>query len=97
MKNQEIKLLNGEVVQLTMNFAKILKMKQDNPTLYNELQDILKGNMDPIFSPVKVLYCGYLCTNDAKYTEEQFMELLPFDLQLVNEMSAKLIQASKQK
>ena len=98
MKNQQIELVNGEVVQLTMNFAKILKIKQDNPNLYNELQEILKGNIDPVFSPVKVLYTSYLCANnEPKYTEEQFIELVPFDLQMVNEVSARLIQATKQK
>lgn len=96
MKNQQIELVNGEVVQLTMNFAKILKIKQDNPNLYNELQEILKGNIDPVLSPIKVLYVSYLCANDTiKYSEEQFIELVPFDLQMINEISARLIQATK--
>lgn len=98
MKNQKIELMNGETIKLTMNFAKIMKIKQNNPDLYNELQAIFRGDVDPVLSPLKVLYVSYLCANDTvKYSEQQFMELVPFDLQMVNEMSARLLQGNKQK
>ena len=102
MKNtyQEFELANGEKVKLTMNFARLLKVKNDNPKLYDDLMRILQyKEFDPVFDSIRVLYIGYLCaqlgSGKEVYTEEEFIELVPFDLEKINILAGKLIQGGK--
>ena len=101
MKNtyQELKLTNGETVKLTLNFARLLAVKNKRPKLYEDLMRILQyKDFDIVFDSLKVLYVGYLCArvnDDEVMTEEEFMELVPFDLEKINILAGKLIQGGK--
>lgn len=103
MKNtyQELELNNGEVVKLTLNFARLLKIKNDNKKLYTRLMEVLQAeNIDVLFDSLVVLYVGYLCANLDKeevLSEEDFMDLVPFDLELLNVLAGKLISSDKKK
>ena len=101
MKNtyQELKLTNGETVKLSLNFARLLAVKNKRPKLYEDLMRILQyKDFDIVFDSLKVLYVGYLCArvnDDEAMTEEEFMELVPFDLEKINILAGKLIQGGK--
>ena len=101
MKNtyQELKLTNGETVKLSLNFARLLAVKNKRPKLYEDLMRILQyKDFDIVFDSLKVLYVGYLCARvnvDEAMTEEEFMELVPFDLEKINILAGKLIQGGK--
>ena len=101
MKNtyQELELSNGKVVKLTLNFARLLAVKNKDVKLYNELMRIMQyKDFDPIMDSLKVLYVGYLCANignEEEMSEEEFMELVPFNLEKVNLLAGKLVQGGK--
>ena len=104
MKNtyQELTLTNGEVVKLTLNFARLLKLKNDRKDLYERLMKILQSkDFDIIFDSMTVLYVGYLCANvehlqdEQILSEEEFMELVEFDLGEIIIVAGNLIQSKK--
>ena len=101
MKNtyQELELENGTTVKLTLNFARLLKLKSDNPGLYDRFMKVLQSkNFDIVFDSLTVLYTGYLCANiteESVLSEEEFIELVPFDLELINVAAGNLIQSKK--
>ena len=99
MKNtyQELELTNGEVVKLTLNFAKLLSIKNNREDLYTRFMTILNGkDVDIIIDSLTVLYVGYLCANSGQVlSEEEFMGLVPFDLELINVMAGNLIMSKK--
>lgn len=102
MKNtyQELELVNGEIIKLTLNFGRLLQIKNSKPKLYEDLMRILQyKDFDIVFDSLKVLYVGYLCSqvgsDKETYTEEEFMELVPFDLEKINILAGKLVQGGK--
>ena len=103
MKNtyQELELENGEIVKLTLNFARLLKVKNDQPKIYDRFMKVLQNkDFDIVFDSLTVLYTGYLCANmnnESMLSEDEFMELVPFDLEVINVVAGKLIQSSKKK
>jgi predicted HAD superfamily hydrolase len=103
MKNtyQELELENGEIVKLTLNFARLLKIKSEQPKIYDRFMKVLQNkDFDIVFDSLTVLYTGYLCANmnnESVLSEEEFMELVPFDLEVINVIAGKLIQSSKKK
>lgn len=101
MKNtyQELELENGQIVKLTLNFARLLKLKNEQPKLYDRFMKVLQNkNFDIVFDSLTVLYTGYLCanmSNESVLSEEEFMELVPFDLEVINVVAGQLIQSKK--
>ena len=97
---QKLELNNGEVVELTLTFARLLKVKNHNNKLYADFMDALKNkDFDIIFDSAKVLYVAYLCgLNDNMkdaLSEEEFLEELPMDFTLINTIVAELINPKK--
>ena len=101
MKNtyQELELVDGQIVKMTLNFARLLKIKNDQPNIYDRFMDVLqKKDFDLISDSLAVLYAGYLCANidnESVMTEDEFVELIPFDLELINVKAGQLIQGKK--
>lgn len=101
MKNtvQKLELNSGEVVELTLTFAKLLKVKNHNKKLYEDFMNALKNkDFDPLLDSAKVLYVAYLCgLNDLKdaLSENDFLEELPMDLTVINQIVAELINPKK--
>lgn len=102
MKNtvQKLELNNGQEVELTLTFARLLKVKNHNKKLYEQFMNALKNkDFDIIFDSAKILYVAYLCgLNDnmkEALSEEDFLEELPMDFALVNTLAAELIQPKK--
>lgn len=101
MKNtyQELELENGEVVQLTLNFARLLIIKNGQPKLYDRFMKVLQNkNFDIVFDSLTVLYTAYLCANtneESVLSEEEFISMVPFDLEVINVTAGQLIQNKK--
>ena len=101
MKNtyQELELIDGTKVKLTLNFARLLRIKNRDPKFYDDLMRILQyKDFDVIFDTIRVLYAGYLCAkgeNDEVLTEEQFMELVPFNHENNDRLAGKIIRGGK--
>lgn len=101
MKNtyQELELMNGESIKMTLNFARLLKIKADQPQIYDRFMKVLQNKeFDIVFDSLTVLYTGYLCANignESILSEEEFVELIPFDLELINTKAGQLIQSKK--
>lgn len=101
MKNtyQELELENGETVKLTLNFARLLKIKNDQPKLYDKFMKVLQNKeFDIVFDSLTVLYTGYLCANinnESILSEDEFYENIPFDLEVINVVAGQLVQGKK--
>ena len=101
MKNtyQELELIDGQIVKMTLNFARLLKIKNDQPNIYDKFMDVLqKKDFDVISDSLVVLYAGYLCANidnESVLSEDEFVELIPFDLELINVKAGQLVQGKK--
>lgn len=102
MKNtiQTLELNNGEVIELTLTFARLLKVKNHNKKLYSDFMDSLKNkDFDIFFDSAKILYVAYLCglndnMNEA-LSENDFLEELPLNLEVINKTVADLINPKK--
>ena len=96
---QELELTNGKVVKLTLNFARLLKIKTENIQTYEDFMRIIQGkDFDPLLDALKVIYVGYLCANidnDEILEENEFYELVPFDIEEINIKAGLLIQSKK--
>lgn len=103
MKNtyQELELQDGSVVKLTLNFARLLQIKNERKDLYARLMKVLQAeNFDVLFDSLTILYVGYLCANlnnNEILSEEEFMELVPFDLESLNILAGQLVSSNKKK
>lgn len=103
MKSTMIKLelADGSEIELTLNFARLLKVKNSNKSLYEDFMRALKRDkdFDIIFDSIKILYVAYLCANSNDLTntmtEEEFCEKLPMDMAKINTVVAELIQPKK--
>ena len=59
---KKLQLNSGEEVELTLTFARLLKVKNHNKKLYEDFMGALKNkDFDIIFDSAKVLYVAYLC------------------------------------
>lgn len=98
----ELELMDGSKIKLTLNFARLLKVKNYNKKLYEEYMHALKNqDFDVIFDSLKVIYVAYLCANSDKLgneelmSEEELMEVAPMDIATINNLVADLIQPKK--
>ncbi len=101
MKNTyiELELEDGQIVKLTLNFARLLKIKTEQPKMYERFMNVLQNSeFDIVFDSLTVLYTGYLCANignESVLSEEEFTALVPFDLELINVKAGQLVQSKK--
>ena len=96
---QELELIDGQTIKMTLNFARLLKIKNDQPQIYDRFMKVLSNKeFDIISDSLTVLYVGYLCAsigNESILSEDDFTELIPFDLELINTKAGQLIQGKK--
>lgn len=94
---QKLQLTNGEVIKMTLSFARLLKLKNERKDVYARLMHVLQGQeFDPLLDSILVLYVGYLCANDSEVLSEgEFIELVPFNMELVNTIATSLISSKK--
>ena len=88
----KLELANGNEIELTLNFARLLKVKNNNKKIYEEFMRALKQDkdFDVIFDSIKILYVAYLCANsndlDNVMNEEEFCEVLPMDMAKIGQL-----------
>ena len=99
MINNEVnlKLTNGELVNLCLNFKSLLKVKNNYPDIYDSFNKVvLYGTQKDtyFFELLSVIYAGYLCANienKDRYTFEEFRDLIPLNMKLISDVQATLL------
>ncbi len=85
MKNSfiEFELNNEETVNLTLTFRKLNILKSVNNELYQKFNKIFYGRSEDVMDMITLIYVAYWCANFEKddiYKEQDFIELVPFDM-----------------
>lgn len=82
---EHITLNNEEVVPLTLNFKKMLWLKANGyKNAVDAAMNAINGKSLDFLEMPFVLWAAYLCAVDKpEYTEDEFIELLPWDLEEV--------------
>lgn len=96
----EFDLNNGEKVNLTLTFGKLNVLKSLNNELYTRFNSVLYGKSEDMMDLVAIVYVAYWCANysmsgDKLYTEQEFIELVPFDMNKLKEVFTSLTQPKK--
>ena len=100
MKNTliDFQLTNEEVVKLTLTFGKLNLLKSVNNALYSKYNSIMYGKSEDILDMVTVVYVAYWCANfgkDDMYKEDEFIDLVPFDMVEIKRAFTALTQPKK--
>lgn len=88
-----LELNDGTPVNLTLNFKKLLWLRgTGHEKEVNEAMRLLSMGKDfDILMIPNFIWVSYLCANDTPaYTEEEFFELLPWDLTQLSNIIAAL-------
>lgn len=101
---KELQLQNGEVIQLTLNFRRLLQLKNKRKKLYERYNLIYNKTIkDNTFDTITILYVAYLCANideidnDKVMSEDEFMEEIPQSFVLINNIVTELTQPKSKK
>lgn len=94
-------LENNEEVELSLSFKRLAYLKKVQNSLYQKYNAIMtnqKKELDILDMPF-VLYIAYWCANykinENIYSEEEFIELIPFDLKMIKRLFTKLTSSKK--
>ncbi len=93
-----LELVNGDTVELTLNFKKLLNVRNKKKDLYKRYNKIIMEGMTDAFDVITILYTAYLCgldNIDEGMTEEMFMESVPQYVYELNEVAEKLVKPKK--
>ncbi len=94
-------LLNGEEVDLTLNFAALYKLKAKMPKVYYKYQETQKKKKEKLedLDTCYILYVAYCCTHleQAVMSFEKFLEVIPYDRPTIAEIISTLLFPSKKK
>ena len=99
-KIEKLELLDGSIVDLTLNFKKLLWLRANNyhKEVAVAMEAINKKNLDFLEMPY-LFYAAYLCalptTEKPAYTQDEFIGLMPFNMEHVTEFFASLIEEKK--
>lgn len=80
---QEIELINGDKVKLTLNFRRLLNVRNKRKDLYTRYNKIMMDGPKDVFHNITILYVAYLCAIDdpddfdVAMDEGTFMDNLP--------------------
>ncbi len=84
---------NGEIIQLTLTFARLYKLRQRRKKEYEKYSEIAVEGIKDELDVVTYLYTAYLCANidnlDKCMTEEEFLYKMPS-----SHMNATLLMAA---
>lgn len=98
---KEFKLTNNEVVKLTLTFGKLNVLKGYDNNLYTRFNKILSGKSEDILDLTTIIYVAYWCYNfsiekkNEMYKEQDFLELVPFDMNEIKRTFNALTQPKK--
>lgn len=80
---EEMEMANGEKVKLTLNFRRLLNVRNKRKDLYQRYNKIMMDGPKDLFHNITILYVAYLCAFDdpedidVAMDEGTFMEILP--------------------
>jgi hypothetical protein len=99
-KYETLKLRNDDEVKLTLNFARMLWLRSNGyDKEVNMAMRVINGeNVDFLEVPI-YLYAAYLCAlksdETPAYTQEEFLELCPWDMEIIAHVFARLTTEKK--
>jgi hypothetical protein len=96
----KLELLDGKTVELTLNFKMLLYLRANGyDAEVSTAMKAINGNKLDFLEMPAVFYAAYLCAlpmgEKPAYTNEEFVGLVPFDMQKVGEVFAFLISEKK--
>lgn len=82
-KIENLELTNGEKVGLTFNYGRMLYLRNNGyEKEINMAMAVINTEKVDLLEMPYYFYAAYLCANkDIKYTQDEFLELMPWDLQ----------------
>lgn len=99
-KIETLELLDGNTVELTLNFKKLLWLRAHNyqKEVAVAMEAINRKELDFLEMPY-LFYAAYLCalptTETPAYTQDEFIGNMPFNMGRVSEVFASLIEEKK--
>lgn len=94
---QELMLLNGETVEVSIGFSQLARVQKDNKSdveLTGKI--IMNGLKNPLDELPRFMWVAYACANpEPEYTKNEFIELLPFDVGQLIITANQLTEAKK--
>lgn len=105
MKNTflDYELEDGSKIQLTLNFTRLLQLRNKRKSMYDKYTNALAGKGDIFENSLITLYVAYLCANIEKIDNnevmsyEKFIEAVPQDVVITNTTVDLLINPKKKK
>lgn len=101
-KVEKIELINGDTVELTFNFARLLYLRANGyEKEVNDAMNYINNGIKDVLDIPDVLYAAYLCaTKEPAYDRDEFVSLIPFNIDEVvvafnNLISKKKVDISK--
>lgn len=97
-KMTEIELNDGEKINLTLNFSKLLEVRNKRKEVYKRYNEIVMDGVKDSFDSADVLYTAYLCALDNPekgMSREAFLEKLPPYPAYINNIMFELMQPKK--
>lgn len=97
----DFELEDGSEIQLTLNFTRLLQLKNKRKEIYGKYTSALGGKGDVFENSLITLYVAYLCANienlddDKLMTYTTFIKAIPQDFVLINDYNDKLINPKK--
>lgn len=104
MKNTflDFELEDGTKIQLTLNFTRLLQLKNKRKDIYGKYTSALAGKGDVFENSLVTLYVAYLCANiesldkdGTLMTYTTFINSIPQDFILLNDYNEKLLNPKK--
>ena len=99
-KHETLELKDGNTVELTLNFEKLLWLKAHNydKEVAAAMAAINGKELDFLEMPY-LFYAAYLCalptTEEPAYTQAEFIQQMPFNMGRVSEIFASLVEEKK--
>lgn len=96
----KLELLDGKTVELTLNFKMLLYLRANGyDKEVSMAMKAINGNKLDFLEMPALFYAAYLCalptSEKPAYTNEEFVGLVPFDMQKVGEAFTALISEKK--
>lgn len=95
----EFTLMDDSVVNLTLNYARLYKVRADNKEAFDRYNKAMMEGTKDEFDNISILYAGYLCglvgSEATPMTYEEFLELIPPNRRDVQTAIRKLVYPVK--
>lgn len=73
---EQLELTDGTTIDLTLNFAKLYKLKSSNQVQYERYNKIMMSGAKDVFDQIDIVYTAYLCALEEGQKPITYMKLL---------------------